>query len=145
MTDYLSLHSRLAQVGQEHLLKFWPELSNDERAELVRDIEELNLDEIKLYFDRATVSMNENGIKLDDRLQPLPEGKLISIARAPSEKLAAYRDEGLLQISNGHVAVLLMAGGQGEMMYYYTNGSYKNAFVNYGEFLEGNTSVSNCV
>ncbi|EDX03960.1 GD22574 [Drosophila simulans] len=113
MTDYLSLHSRLAQVGQEHLLKFWPELTNDERIDLVRDIEELNLDEIKLYFDRATVSMNENGIKLDDRLQPLPEGKLISIARAPLEKLDAYRDEGLLQISNGHVAVLLMAGGQG--------------------------------
>jgi len=59
--------------------------------------------------------MNENGIKLDDRLQPLPEGKLISIARAPLEKLDAYRDEGLLQISNGHVAVLLMAGGQGEL------------------------------
>lgn len=116
MTDYLTLHSRLAQVGQEHLLKFWPELSNDERIELVQDIEELNLDEIKKYFDRATVSMNENGIKLDDRLQPLPEGKLISIARSPEEKLSAYRDEGLKQISQGHVAVLLMAGGQG-MLY----------------------------
>ncbi|BFF93182.1 UDP-N-acetylhexosamine pyrophosphorylase-like protein 1 [Drosophila madeirensis] len=113
MTDYLSLQTRLAQVHQEHLLKFWHELTPDERADLVRDIEELNLDEIKQYFDRATVSMNENGIKLDDRLQPMPEGKVISIARTPKEQLHAYRDEGLRQISNGHVAVLLMAGGQG--------------------------------
>ncbi|XP_030376661.1 UDP-N-acetylhexosamine pyrophosphorylase isoform X2 [Scaptodrosophila lebanonensis] len=113
MTDYLALHARLAQVGQEHLLKFWPDITADERADLVRDIEELNLDEIKLYFDRATVSLNENGIKLDDRLQPIPEGKVISIARTSPERLSAYRSEGLRHISNGHVAVLLMAGGQG--------------------------------
>lgn len=124
MTDFLTLHSRLAQVGQEHLLKFWPELSQKERDDLVRDIEELNLDEIKLYFDRAIVSMNENGIKLDDRLQPLPEGKLVSIERAPAEKLAEYRAEGLRQISEGRVAVLLMAGGQGRCENYYINGEY---------------------
>jgi len=78
--------------------------------------------------------MNENGIKLDDRLQPLPEGKLISIARAPSEKLAAYRDEGLLQISNGHVAVLLMAGGQGEMITTIPMGVIRTLLLTMGNF-----------
>ncbi|KAM8716571.1 hypothetical protein ACLKA7_003450 [Drosophila subpalustris] len=113
MTDHLMLHTRLAKVGQEHLLKFWPELTTDERAALVRDINELNLDEIKLYFDRATISMNENGIKLDDRLQPIPDDQILSIARTNEDKLNSYREEGLQQISKGHVAVLLMAGGQG--------------------------------
>ncbi|ALC40214.1 mmy, partial [Drosophila busckii] len=113
MTDYLKLHTQLAQVGQEHLVKFWPELTDDERAILVRDITELDLNEIKQYFDRATISMNENGIKLDDRLQPIADDQILSIARTAEDKLNVYREEGLQQISNGHVAVLLMAGGQG--------------------------------
>ncbi|XP_037828605.1 UDP-N-acetylhexosamine pyrophosphorylase [Lucilia sericata] len=113
MTDYVELHKRLTQVGQEHLLKFWEELSETERAQLKSDIAELNLDELKLYFDRATTSLTQNGLKLDDRLQPIPESKVISIARSSEETLNGYRDEGLKQISLGHVAVLLMAGGQG--------------------------------
>ncbi|XP_023290955.2 UDP-N-acetylhexosamine pyrophosphorylase [Lucilia cuprina] len=113
MTDYVELHKRLTQVGQEHLLKFWEELSETERAQLKCDIAELNLDELKLYFDRATTSLTQNGLKLDDRLQPIPESKVISIARSSEETLNGYRDEGLKQISMGHVAVLLMAGGQG--------------------------------
>ncbi|EDW57877.2 UDP-N-acetylhexosamine pyrophosphorylase isoform X1 [Drosophila virilis] len=114
MTDQLNeLHTRLAQVRQEHLLKFWAELSADERTKLARDIDELCLDEIKLYWERATISMNANGIKLDGRLQPIPDGQILSTARTTSDKLNAYREEGLQQISHGHVAVLLMAGGQG--------------------------------
>lgn len=118
MTDQLNeLHTRLAQVRQEHLLKFWSELSADERTKLARDIDELCLDEIKLYWDRATISMNANGIKLDGRLQPIPDGQILSTARTTPDKLSAYREEGLQQISHGHVAVLLMAGGQGEFMH----------------------------
>lgn len=114
MIDYVELNNRLQQVGQEHLLKFWDELNEDEREQLEQDISELDLNELKLYFDRATTSLNQNGLKLDDRLQPLPEDKLLSISRAPEELLNSYREEGLKQISLGHVAVLLMAGGQGK-------------------------------
>ena len=114
MTDYVELHKRLMQVGQEHLLKFWDELTDTERKQLERDIAELNLNELKLYFDRATTSLSQNGIKLDDSLQPIPESKIISITRSSEEVLNDYRDEGLKQISLGHVAVLLMAGGQGK-------------------------------
>lgn len=114
MADYAELHQRLTQVGQEHLLKFWDELSETERSQLKSDIAELNLNELKLYFDRATTSLTQNGLKLDDRLQPIPESKVVSISRSTEETLNAYREEGLKQISLGHVAVLLMAGGQGK-------------------------------
>lgn len=114
MTDYAELHQRLQKVGQEHLLKFWDELSEDERKQLEQDISELDLNELKEYFDRATSSLAQNGLKLDDRLQPLPDDKLIRISRAPEELLNSYREEGLKQISLGHVGVLLMAGGQGK-------------------------------
>lgn len=116
MTDYVELHKRLTQVGQEHLLKFWDELTDTERKQLELDIAELNLDELKLYFDRATTSLSQNGLKLDDSLQPIPESKIISITRSSEELLNGYREEGLKQISLGHVAVLLMAGGQGKFI-----------------------------
>lgn len=116
MIDYVELHKRLQQVGQEHLLKFWDELNENEREQLERDIAELNLNELKLYFDRATTSLSQNGLKLDDRLQPLPDDNLLSISRAPKTLLNSYREEGLKQISLGHVAVLLMAGGQGKCL-----------------------------
>lgn len=115
MIDYRDLHERLVQVGQEHLLKFWCELNENEREQLIHDIEELDLNELKLYFDRATISLNQNALKLDDCLQPIPDHNLISISRTSEERLSAYREQGLKQISEGHVAVLLMAGGQGRL------------------------------
>lgn len=117
MEDHLQLYTKLAQVGQEHLLKFWSEISVDERTLLKRDIDSLNLDEIKQYFDRATISLGENGIKLDDRLQPIPDRQILSTIRTSETKLNMYREEGLQQISKSRVAVLLMAGGQGKFFF----------------------------
>lgn len=111
--DVNVLKERLAKFGQEQLLKFWDELNDDERQQLCLDVEELNLLELKQYFDKATASLSGNSIKLDDRIQPIPDTKLVVIARAPTEKLNEYRAEGLRQISKGRVGVLLMAGGQG--------------------------------
>lgn len=113
MTVFEVLRDRLAKFQQDHLLRFWDELTVEEQRQLRQDIEELDLLELKAYFERATASLNENGAKLDDRLQPIPETKLVSISRTPEDKLLEYRNEGYRQISAGHVGVLLMAGGQG--------------------------------
>ncbi|XP_023166268.1 UDP-N-acetylhexosamine pyrophosphorylase [Drosophila hydei] len=114
MTDHLNKHqNRLAQVRQEHLLKFWDELTPDKRLQLERDLAKLDFDEIKPNWERATISMNANGIKLDGRMQPMPDEQILSIARTTPDKLNAYREKGLEQIAKGYVAVLLMAGGQG--------------------------------
>uniref|UniRef100_A0A1A9W5I7 UDP-N-acetylglucosamine diphosphorylase n=1 Tax=Glossina brevipalpis TaxID=37001 RepID=A0A1A9W5I7_9MUSC len=125
MINYVDLHERLANVGQDHLLKFWYELNENEREQLIHDIEELDLNELKVYFDRATISLNQNALKLDDCLQPIPDQNLISISRTSDECLHGYREEGLKQISESHVAVLLMAGGQGTRLgFAYPKGMY---------------------
>ncbi|XP_063704074.1 UDP-N-acetylhexosamine pyrophosphorylase-like protein 1 [Culicoides brevitarsis] len=108
-----SLRERLSNYGQEHLLQFWDALSNEERSALVEDIQELNLEEVQSFFKRATHSLTDNNTKLDDRLEPIPESKYMSISRTSEEKLQMYRREGLRHVSESKVGVLLMAGGQG--------------------------------
>lgn len=125
MATYEELYDRLSKVGQEHLLKFWTELSHKEQQELAADIKELQLNELKLYFDRCTASLREDAIKLDDRLQPIPECQFVSIARSSDDILNEYRNEGYKQISKGHVGVILMAGGQGTRLgFAYPKGMY---------------------
>lgn len=132
MTNFESLRESLTRYGQEHLLRFWDDLSESERKQLISDIQELNLSEIQSFFKRATASLEESSAKLDDRLQPVPESTFMSISRTAKDQLKIYEDEGkiwcifhvlarnltfsfpgLTQIANSRVGVLLMAGGQG--------------------------------
>lgn len=103
----------LTKNGQEHLLKYWDELSEDQGALLLEDIGELNLDEVKEFFERATSSLAESGEKLDDKMEPVCEDKFLSISANNPVQLTKYYEEGLRQIADSKVGILLMAGGQG--------------------------------
>lgn len=113
MSDFEQLRAKLALQKQEHLLKFWNEISDEEKLILTKDIEELNLDEVNEYFTRAMESLQADAEKLDDRLKPIPEENYESIVTISSEKLSEYEEKGLVAVSQGEVGVLLMAGGQG--------------------------------
>lgn len=103
----------LEEYGQQHLLKYWNEINEEQQRQLKADIEELNLEEVNEFYRRATESLDEGTEKLDDRLLPIPESHVLSIARTPKDVLKKYEEEGLRAIAAGHVGVLLMAGGQG--------------------------------
>lgn len=119
MIDYVELCAQLAEYGQEQLLQFWDELTPNERNELTKQLVELNLPQLHSSIERAmTLNKNPEGnhMKLEEKLQPLPTDKIIYLNETSKEVLDSYRQEGLRQISNGHVAVLLMAGGQGKCL-----------------------------
>lgn len=107
------IRNRLQRFGQEHLLQFWDQLSEDDRDELLHELKDINFDEVVEFFKTANDSLKESEEKLDDRLKPIPNHLYGAISRTSPELLAAYEDEGLKQISLGKVGVLLMAGGQG--------------------------------
>lgn len=114
MTAFDQIRERLEKYGQVHLLKYWDEISVEQRRQLKCDIEELDLAELNQFFERATASLaEETGEKLDDRLQPIPESQLLSTTRTSAEEKRLYEQEGFRQVSAGRVGVLLMAGGQG--------------------------------
>lgn len=104
----------MAEYEQGHLLRFWEQLTNEERNELTDDIDELDLSETTLYFNKATESSLHIGQgTLDDKVQPVDEGKIASVKTSTKEELEKYEEIGLNEIAEGCVAVLLMAGGQG--------------------------------
>jgi len=73
----------------------------------------VNLEEVTQYFADCDASMKNAGEKIDDHLQPLPNDCFGSIVKTDDIKLKQYEKEGLRQISENKVGVLLLAGGQG--------------------------------
>ncbi len=93
--DFEQLKEKLTCYGQEHLIKYWDELSDDERKQLVADIKELNLEEVQSFYKRATASLQENSQKLDDRMKPVLESTFMSTQRTSRDQLNIYENEGM--------------------------------------------------
>ncbi|XP_045125416.1 UDP-N-acetylhexosamine pyrophosphorylase-like isoform X2 [Portunus trituberculatus] len=113
MMDVSGLRQRLEGYGQEHLLQFWDSLPEPQRKALYTDLSELNLEEVCGFYKRTVSSLNEEQTKLDERMQPIPANMHGSVTRTPLEKITNYEEAGLREVSEGRVAVLLLAGGQG--------------------------------
>ncbi|XP_011168529.1 UDP-N-acetylhexosamine pyrophosphorylase [Solenopsis invicta] len=108
------LRDKLSAYDQEHLLRFWEELMDEDKNQLENDIAELDFHEIIGYFKRAVESSQYVGQNmLDDKIQPIDESKIASAKTSTEEELNMYEERGLKEIAEGCVAVLLMAGGQG--------------------------------
>ncbi|XP_041365639.1 UDP-N-acetylhexosamine pyrophosphorylase-like isoform X2 [Gigantopelta aegis] len=111
--DMESLQSDLKQYGQEHLSKFWPELTESDKEHLYKELSGMNLQEVTAFFKTAEKSLQNASEKIDDHLQPLSADVCGSLARCDKATLKNYQHQGLTAIGDGKVAVLLLAGGQG--------------------------------
>lgn len=107
--DIEKLREKLIKHGQEHLLQFWNELSEADRQRLYTELEAMDYEKILKYFNVCMTPV----AKVDDRLEPLPGNVCGSVATTEAETLQKYETEGLKQIGDGKVCVLLLAGGQG--------------------------------
>eukprot|EP00043_Microstomoeca_roanoka_P001038 m.30601 g.30601 ORF g.30601 m.30601 type:complete len:486 (+) comp10621_c0_seq1:72-1529(+) len=110
-----TLATKLEQYGQSHLLQHWADLSSEEQTAFEQELMAIDFDALLNQFKSA---MNSNvGGKLDEYMKPLPAediGKATSFP--PTTEMKEWFDSGLQAISEGKVAALLLAGGQGSRL-----------------------------
>ena len=111
--DLQSLRKKLSAFDQAHLLDFWDELGEAERAALYKELDELDLSEVMRFFERTVVSLNETAEMLDDRMQPLPAEQCGSVGGSTDAEKDEYRRLAFAAIADGKMGILLLAGGQG--------------------------------
>ena len=100
--DYKQAFDKLSAVGQEHVLKYYEELSGDQQKEL--------LDQIDSTDFSVLASLKEKGeAGRRGEITPLAAMQLSQIR----EKEQEFRKAGLDAIQKGKVGAVLLAGGMG--------------------------------
>lgn len=111
--DIEKLKEDLKEHGQEHTLKFWNELDEEQQARFYDDLRSIDLAKTNRSFT-TTMENAENhvGEKKDERIKPMPPAQIGIVAKA-GNNLKTWEERGLQEIGESKVAVLLLAGGQG--------------------------------
>jgi UDP-N-acetylglucosamine/UDP-N-acetylgalactosamine diphosphorylase len=112
---YEKVKGRLAAYGQSHLLHFWPELSDAERAALLADIERVAFEPLPKLVERHV--RGHPSVHIGGRIEPVD----MLPARADGKRAEQYkeaRQRGTELIRQGRVAALTVAGGQGTRLGY---------------------------
>lgn len=109
--DYDSLFSRLASRRQEHVLRWWPELTASHRVELARQVEGIDIDLLEELYTQAESGEVPCPPALEET-RPAAAVQLTDARQFGQEKEHAAR-RGRQALNAGQVAVVLVAGGQG--------------------------------
>ena len=102
-SNYLNIKSKLEEYEQEHLLKFYNELNEIEKQELIDDILSVDFEQMKMLYG------NINNKEEDGEIGQIPYINKEELSR---EELNYYNKIGIETIKNGEYAVVTMAGGQ---------------------------------
>lgn len=99
--NYGEAYKKLDRHGQLHVLKYYDELTEEEKTKLLAQIEELDFSVLEYCKNNPA---NRKGI-----ISPLAAMQLEDIEK----KRAQYTEIGLEEIKRGRVAAVLLAGGMG--------------------------------
>ncbi len=97
-----SVKEKLEKYGQEHVLKYYDELSEKEKQALITQIEETDMSILKAALDPERQSSK-------GKISPLPCMELDEIAK----NRESFEKTGIKAIKEGKVAAVLLAGGMG--------------------------------
>ncbi|KAG9281728.1 UDP-N-acetylhexosamine pyrophosphorylase-like protein 1 [Astyanax mexicanus] len=106
----------LESAGQTHALRFWAELSAEQKREFLGELSLLDPEELIQHCRAAAEAAGRAAgeeERLDSRMEPVDPEFIGSVCKSEPETLRQWEAEGFLQIAVNKVAVLLLAGGQG--------------------------------
>lgn len=101
----------LKKYHQEHLLAFYDELNNKEKAYLLNQICSINFEQILNLYEASKI----DEVLPSNLIEPLPYNIKREI---PKDKFTLYENIGIDAIKRGKFAVVTMAGGQGTRLGY---------------------------
>jgi len=105
-----TLEKKLHSYGQEHLLCFWEEYSDEQKKAFINQIESTDFELLEGLIKKALISHGEKAHKA--KMKP---GDVLSMA-ARQKKDAAMKAKGEQLLAAGKVAAFLVAGGQGSRL-----------------------------
>lgn len=107
------LADSLKQHNQEHLLQFYDHLDQNDKQKLVTEIQQIDFKYLNEKFLQTKSDNSNLSTKLDSSMKPIPSNLKGSYQNSTTQQLETYQSIGLKAISDGQVAVVLLAGGQG--------------------------------
>ncbi|KAG0225754.1 UDP-N-acetylglucosamine pyrophosphorylase, partial [Actinomortierella wolfii] len=110
-TRVAQVHRRFIEAGQGHVLHFWDSLSHQEQESFLAQLESIDPHVLNSIFDHAMAALRNKSYF--SNLSPIEPESVRSVTTASTEELQTWERLGLEAIEQQHVAVLLMAGGQG--------------------------------
>lgn len=113
MLSLEEVQQSLEAAGQSHILRFWPELCDEDRDSFLQDLSQLDLKGLREHCEGAVRAAASPPARLDQRMEPVPPQAIGRVSKSDQTTLTEWGNEGLLQISENRVGVLLLAGGQG--------------------------------
>ena len=107
--NYQEAEKLLVKCSQEHVLKHWKKLNKKEREALLEQV---------ATIDPKSVSRCREALGKGAEVPDSSKGKAPKVAVLKGKKLADARAAGEVELSEGRVAALLVAGGQGSRLGY---------------------------
>ena len=106
------LKSQLEEHDQQHVLKFWDDLSESQQDSMVEVLSSIDLGQLKDLFN---ASHSESSWAELAAAATVPPAKTLADF-SEGESYAAAREKGLETLRDGKVAMVIVAGGQGSRL-----------------------------
>ncbi len=102
----LMVKEKLAKYGQEHLLNFYNELSEDKKSELLDEILTIDFKQLEDLYETTKTKPDFT----ESKIEPIAH---VTKAELSNEEIEKYTKIGEEIVKQGKLAVVTMAGGQG--------------------------------
>src|SRR6185436_16120614 len=112
--DIRQVTRRLEAAGQQHVLKFWGDLSGESRAKLMEQIEALDLDALPGLVNEYV--KNKPAAGLPGKIDPAPYFPYDPLSKVKHWDKASYKAAGESLLRRGKIAAFTVAGGQGSRL-----------------------------
>lgn len=106
--------NKAKDAGQEHVFKFWNELSEESKKNLLSELKTIDFNHLQKLVDEHIIGNQKED---DTKLEPIDVIKLPSNPQE-KEKEEKAKEVGINAIKEGKVGLFLVAGGQGSRLGY---------------------------